>query len=178
MSKHSFVQFSDTIHIINGNPYITPPEDILQTIFKQAGKNKGTIPVHGTMNGAEFIQTLVRYDGDWRLYINGIMLRAAGIKFVDGNILAVVGTSVKIELAFDARSRQFPMHPDLEKALKNDAKASIAYEALAPYRKHEILRYLSFMKTRESTDKNITRILAHLRGEKVDKLHALMHTKK
>lgn len=169
--------FTIDIAIINGNPYVTPPEKVLAAIFQQAGKDKGTIPIRGKLNGTDFKQTLVRYEGDWRLYLNGVMLRNAGIKFRDGEIHKVVGTPVKIDVEFDPESREIPMHPKLAAALRQDKKAQAAFDELPPYRKHEINRYLSFAKTEATVDKNIVQILLHLRGEKADSLYPLMHRK-
>lgn len=170
--------FEDKIKIINGNPYVTPPKDILESIFRKAKKDKGPIPVKGKINGSPYKQTLVKYMGDWRLYINGIMLKAAGIKFRDGEIRFVVGSKVAIEIAFDAQSRKLPMHPKLQQALAKDEKARTEFQALAPYRKHEILRYLGFLKNDNSIHRNVQRILEHLRGEESDALYPLMHRKK
>ncbi|MEI9935362.1 MAG: hypothetical protein WDM71_11065 [Ferruginibacter sp.] len=47
----------------------------------QAGKDKGHIPVKGKLDGHAFIQTLVKYSGKWRLYLNGPM-RKASIKML------------------------------------------------------------------------------------------------
>jgi hypothetical protein len=170
-------RFNDSIKIVNGNPYVTPPKNILEKIFSQAGKYKGPIPISGKLNGAAYRQTLVKYIGAWRLYVNGLMLKAAGIKFIDGEIYKVVGTKVVIEVRYDSQSRILPMHAKLVGALSHDATAKKAYEVLAPYRKHEINRYLGFLKNEKSIDKNISRIIKHLKGEKVDALYALMHKK-
>lgn len=171
-------KFSAKIKIINGNPYVDVPEEILKKIFKAAKRFKGPIPVKGTINGADYIQTLMRYEGEWRLYVNMIMLKAADIKFPTGKILDVVGKMVDMTVEYDSKSRDLDMNPKLQNQLDKDSKAKNAYEALAPYRKFEILRYLSFLKTEESTDLNIGRIIKHLRGEETDALYPLMHRKK
>jgi hypothetical protein len=75
--------FSAKISRIGINPYVGVPEDILDSIFERAGKARGPIPVRGTVNGKPFTQTLVKYQGAWRLYINGIMRHAAGIDVGD-----------------------------------------------------------------------------------------------
>lgn len=170
--------FTAVIKIINGNPYVETPLQIRKQIFRVAGTDKGPIPVHGTIEGAGYTQTLVRYQGAWRLYVNGIMLKAAGIKYPSGHIREVVGKKVSMTVVYDPNSRTLPLHPQLEKALQEDRRAQTAYDALAPYRKHEINRYLGFLKTDSSIQKNIQRILAHLRGEEVDALYPLMHRKK
>jgi Domain of unknown function (DUF1905) len=62
-------RFKATIDIIGVNPFVLLPDPVLKNIFKQAQKDKGPIPVRGTINGHPFIQTLVKYSGYWRLYI-------------------------------------------------------------------------------------------------------------
>ncbi len=53
--------FSAKVLIIGINPYVYLPEAVLSAIFKQAQRNKGPIPVRGTLNGKSFQQTLVKY---------------------------------------------------------------------------------------------------------------------
>lgn len=43
--------FRAEIEIIGINPFVFVPEQILSEIFKQAGKEKGHIPVKGNING-------------------------------------------------------------------------------------------------------------------------------
>lgn len=162
-------KFTETIYKIGVNPVVDPPNDDLLVIFKQAGRSTGPIPVCGRLNGADFIQTLVRYQGAWRFYINGPMLKASGLK---------VGDTANVEIEFDPRARETPMPKKLAAALKKDKTARAEFEKLAPSRKKEILRYLGFLKSEESLERNIERVLAHLRGEKADTLHALMRKKK
>jgi len=58
------LSFSAKIYIISKiNPVVDVSEDVLRTIFEQAGRSKGPIPVRGRLNGAEFIQTLIKYEG-------------------------------------------------------------------------------------------------------------------
>ena len=71
--------FSSKIQIIGVNPYVLLPASVLKNLFKEAGKNKGPIPVRGTLNENPFTQTLVKYSGRWRLYLNTPMRKAAGI---------------------------------------------------------------------------------------------------
>jgi hypothetical protein len=168
--------FSAKILIIGANPYVRPPDSVLKFIFKQAGKDKSPIPVKGTINGAPFQQSLVRYSGDWKLYINNIMAKAAGIKFT-GSIAAIVGKKIKITVGFNPTPPTYSIPTSLQKALIKDKKAKIAFDKLTPGRQKEIARYLGFMKTEEALNRNIERMLKHLRGEKSDALHALLHRK-
>ncbi|HEY0680420.1 MAG TPA: DUF1905 domain-containing protein [Chitinophagaceae bacterium] len=67
-------QFIATIERIGINPFVRVPEEILSDIFNSAGKTTSPIPIHGKVNGKSYRQTLVKYAGDWRLYINAVML--------------------------------------------------------------------------------------------------------
>jgi hypothetical protein len=153
--------FSAKIAKIGINPYVGLPEEVLENIFEQAGKARGPIPVRGTVNGKPFIQTLVKYQGAWRLYINGIMREAAGID---------VGDEVHIWLEFDPTPRMEPIHPKLERALAKNKSAKAAFEKLVPSRQKEILRYLNSMKTEETMDRNIERVIKILLNEMTDGL--------
>ena len=44
-------------------------------MLKHYEKYKGKIPIKGAVNGVDYIQTLVKYSGEWRLYINTTMLK-------------------------------------------------------------------------------------------------------
>jgi hypothetical protein len=162
-------KFSATIFKVGINPVVDPPDGVLRKLFEKAERSKDPIPVRGRLNGAEFVQTLVKYQGAWRLYINGPMLKASGLK---------VGDTASVEIEFDPRPHETPMPPKFVRALSKDAVAKAAFDILTASRKKEILRYLGFLKTEESRDRNIERVLAHLRGEKAETLHALMRKKK
>src|SRR5215216_5017512 len=153
--------FSAKVDKIGINPYVSLPEAVLKTIFQEARKAKGPIPVRGTINGKSFTQTLVRYQGAWRLYINGIMRDAAGID---------VGDEAHIQLEFDPAPRVEPMPPKFEQALAKNTAAKAAFEKLIPSRQKEIMRYLNSMKTEEALDRNIERVIKHLLAEKIDGL--------
>ena len=153
------VKFKSKISKIGINPVVDPPERVMKIIFAAAGRSKGPIPVCGKLNGADFIQTLVRYRGPWRLYINGPMLKTSTSK---------VGDTVVIEIEFDAAPRSTPQPPELVTALRKDKQARKAFDALTASRQKEINRYIGSLKTAEAIDKNVKRIIAHLRGESVD----------
>src|SRR5687768_3291541 len=163
------LKFTSQIYKIGINPVVDPPDKVLAEIFAQAGKSKGPIPVRGKLSGATYIQTLVKYQGAWRLYINGNMLKDSGLK---------VGDDAKVEIEFDPRPREVAMPEALAKGLRKDKGAKAAYENLSASRQKEILKYLGALKSRESVDKNVVRIIKHLRGEKTDAQHALMRRKR
>lgn len=149
------MKFSAEIYKLGINPVVDPPEKVVQAVFKQSGKLKGPIPVRGTINGADFVQTLVRYKGKWRLYVNGEMLKSSGLG---------VGDTAKIELDFDPRERTIPCPPKFRLVLDSDASVAKAFGKLTPGRQNEILRYLGSLKSDEALDRNIERVLAQLRS--------------
>ncbi len=149
--------FSAVIEIIGVNPYVLLPEEVLSGIFMQAGKSKGPVPVKGKINGENFIQTLVKYSGAWRLYLNTPMRKSTNTD---------VGDTVKIEITFDPAERTEPVHPKLQKALNSDKAAKNIFDALPPSRRKEIVRYINFLKTEESVDRNVENTILFLHGKK------------
>ena len=142
------------------NPVVDPPDLVLEQVFQQARKAKGPIPVRGTVNGVEFTQTLVKYQAKWRLYINGEMLGASCTK---------VGDEVEIEMEFDSRPREVPMPPALAVAFERDERAKIAFGDLTPSRQKEIFRYIGSLKTNESIQRNVEKILRQLKEGIIEK---------
>ena len=147
--------FSAKIQIIGVNPYVSPPQAVLKHLFQKAGKDKGAIPAQLKIGGNDFIQNLVKYSGKWRLYLNGPMRKAAGKE---------VGDTIAIQIDFDPKPRTTPVHPKLKKAFKGNRNAKKAFEKLSPSRQKEILRYINFLKSEESVDKNVQRAISHLAG--------------
>lgn len=149
--------FSQKIVKIGINPCVSPPENVLKTIFKAAENDSGPIPVRGMLGGTPFKQTLVKYGGPWRLYINGLMLHDSGYE---------LGDIAKVSLEYDPVSRVVPMHPKLKAALNKKHAARNVFNALAPYRRKEILRYLHTLTTDESLNRNIHAVIGHLMSKK------------
>lgn len=147
--------FIAKINIIGVNPFVFVPGKVLQAIFQQAGKDKGPIPVKGTIEGKPFIQTLVRYSGSWRLYINTSMLK---------NSPKRIGESIELFVEYDPVKREIPPPPKFVAALMANEEAKAVYEGLRPSLQHEIVRYLSRLKTEESLERNIEKAINFLLG--------------
>ncbi len=147
------VKFTSVICKLGINPVVDPPDEVLHAIFEQVGRSKGPIRVRGLIDGAEYIQTLVKYSGRWRLYINGEMLKASGLK---------VGDTATIEIEYDPRPRVFEMRKVLRAALAADKKAKAAFDALTPSRRTEIICYLGSLKTEVSIKQNVEKVLKRL----------------
>jgi hypothetical protein len=164
--KRSFVE---KVRIIDINPYVRLPKAVLAAIFESAGRAKSPIPVKGTLNGKPFRQTLVRYQGAWRLYLNAPMRLAAGVE---------VGDQASLELSFDPRPRVVPMHPKLARALAKSPRAAKAFERLTPSHQKEIKRYLASLKSEETRERNIGKVILYLMGEAPPGLAVLMRRRR
>lgn len=149
-------KFKGTLEIIVGNPYVLIPSELLNNIFQQANKNKGTIPVKGTINGKGYQQTLLKYSGDWRLYINMKMLK---------NSPRRIGEVIDVEIEYDPSDRTIDPHPKFIYALSENEDAREVFEKLSPSKQKEIIRYISNLKTEKSIDKNVNRAVNFLRGK-------------
>jgi len=148
-------KFKAQLEIIGINPYVSVPHGILMEIFKQSGKEKGHIPIEGFVNGKPYKQTLVKYNGAWRLYVNTSMLAKSPKR---------IGETIEITIAFDPSDRTIKPSQELVNALNENADAKKAFERLSPSRQNEIIRYISFLKTEESIEKNVKRVINFLNG--------------
>lgn len=99
--------------LIDINPYVFVPEPILETIFEHAGRRKGPIPVCGSVNGVPYRQTLVRFRGDWRLYISIEMLKRSPRR---------IGERIEVSVAFDAVERPPPVSVEFAQALAENPR--------------------------------------------------------
>ncbi|MDR6923531.1 MULTISPECIES: YdeI/OmpD-associated family protein [Chryseobacterium] len=153
MKKSSF---TTQLEIIGINPFVFLPEDVLNKIFEASGKDKSPIPVKGTVNGIEFQQNLMKYLGEWRLYVNLTMLK---------NSPKRIGETIEVWVEYDDRNRSISIHPQLEEAIQASSVAVKNFENLIPSRRHELIRYINNLKTEASIQRNIEKIIRHLHGE-------------
>ncbi|ASK29586.1 hypothetical protein CEY12_05455 [Chryseobacterium sp. T16E-39] len=149
-------QFTAQLEIIGINPFVFVPEDILMDIFDASGRDKSPIPVKGTVNGVEYRQNLMKYLGEWRLYVNLIMLK---------NSPKRIGEIIEVSIHYDSSDRSIPIHPKLDQAIREDPLTLNNFENLIPSRKLELVRYINNLKTEESIERNIDKIIRHLKGE-------------
>lgn len=156
MQQNISIKFKAAINIIGINPFVFVPPKILKEIFKQAGRDKGPIPIKGAINDNAYKQTLVRYSNEWRLYINTTMLK---------NSPKRIGEKIEVSISFDNESREIEMPAGFAKALKANKEAAAAFEKHTAYRKKEIIRYLANLKTKESLERNIIKAINSLTGK-------------
>ena len=149
-------KFKAKLEIIGINPFVFVPDVILNELFGQVGKDKGPIPISGSVNGEKYIQTLVKYRGEWRLYVNTRMLKNSPDR---------IGEMLEVTVAFDPSERTVEPHPKLLKALKENPEAKKVFDALPTSRRREIIKYISFLKTEKSIEKNVARAIGFLLGK-------------
>lgn len=161
LKKPSTVCFSAVILKEGVNPYVDTPIG--------AGKvlgAKGTIPVVAQLDGKNFKANLVPLGlkrgfasgSHHRLYLNAIMRTGIGKE---------TGDKIRVFLTVDRAVRTTPMVPVLAQALKKDATAKKVFDKLSPSHRKELLRYLGFLKSKEALQRNVKKVMKHLRDPKV-----------
>ncbi len=145
----------------NGNPYVLVRAE--QAAQLKPGWRK-PLPVRVQINRAPRpawrINMMPIGDGSFYLYLHGDVRKASKTK---------VGDRVLVDVRFDPAYRNGPMHPMptwFASPLNKNKKAKKAWDALIPSRKKEILRYFSWLKTKEARDRNVARALRVLSGER------------
>lgn len=151
-------RFTSQIEIVDSNPFVEIPNNILTFLLHDAQKEKGPIPVRGTIQTHPYLQTVVKFRGLWRLYINGPMLADSQTQ---------VGDTVDIEIEYDPVPRTTPIPQLLLEALASNKKAQETFHTLPPYRQKEISRYLNNLKSEEALKRYIENVMKFLTGEKV-----------
>jgi hypothetical protein len=148
--------FTAALELIGVNPFVQVPAEVLADVFAQAGRSKGPIRVHGTINGLPYQQTLVRYSGKWRLYINLMML---------ANSPRRIGEALAIALDYNPLAPLVLTCPAFEQALAETPAAQEVFDRLSPSRQHELVRYLARLKTEDSLTRNLARAIGFLLGK-------------
>ena len=147
--------FKAELQIIDGNPFVFVPEEVLRALMSRVEKTKGPIPVRGKVNEVSFKQTLVKFRGAWRLYINMKMLPDSPRR---------IGEVIALQVEYDPSDRSIAPHPKLVLALAENVEAKQAFDSLPASLKKEIVRYISHLKREESIDRNVKRAVSFLLG--------------
>ncbi len=135
---------------------INPCVDVPAHITSQMTPSRGYIPIKGKIGKHPFFQTLVTVkNAPFRLYVNGPMLKGSVSK---------LGDTVKFIIEQDHEPKNIPMPLELKNRLNKNGLLP-AFENLTPGRKKEILRYLNFLKTKESLARNIDKVIAQLKSK-------------
>ncbi len=148
--------FTAELEMIDGNPFVLLPPAVLDDLFQQVGRSKGPIPVQGTINARPYQQTLVKFSGAWRLYVNMQMLDDSPRR---------IGETIEVTVSLDHSDRTIPTHPKLLAMLEATPEAKAVFDGLAPSRQKEIVRYIDGLKNDESVDRNVARARDFLLGK-------------
>lgn len=129
--------------------------DVPSEISQQMVPEKGYIRIKGQINGFDFRQTLVPVkNSPYRLFVNLLMMK--GGKTALGKV-----AEFSIEQNHEKVEQMYEMPDALMQALKtNELEAE--FDKLSPSRKKDILKYLHYIKTAETLQKNIDKVIAQL----------------
>ena len=130
--------FSATIVKLGINACLNIPEKIVKGLLAEARKKSAPIQVKCVLTGVDFDANVVRYSGDWRLYLNLVTRRAAGCD---------IGDRVKIHLAYDPSVRMPPMLEPFRQALRDDPDLQRAWRLRPSAKRREILQSLTGKKS-------------------------------
>lgn len=149
------MEFVVKVHKLGINPCVDVPERIVNALLRDAKKQSGPVQVKGTLDGAAFETSVVKYSGGWRLYLNTQMRKDAGVD---------VGDIVHFTLQYDPvpRVRVPPMPETLRVALAKNKYAKERWHLQPRSRRKEILAYLNSLKTKESLERNVCKIIKML----------------
>jgi hypothetical protein len=125
--------FSATIVKLGINACVNVPEKIVKSLLVAASKKSAPVQVRCVVNGVDFDANVVRYSGDWRLYLNLVTRRAAGCD---------IGDKVKIHLAYDPSMRMPPMPEPFRQALRGNPDLLKAWRLRPSAKRREILQSL------------------------------------
>jgi hypothetical protein len=135
--------------------------DVPASITSRLTAVKGYIRVKGTVNKFPFTKSLVPVkNGPYRLFVNMITLKGAQTK------VGATATFI-IEQDAPASEHEYPVPPALAKLLRQK-KLLATFNSLTPYRKKEILRYLAQIKTDETMQRNVLKLVQRLEKKSTD----------
>jgi hypothetical protein len=131
--------------------------DVPAAITEKMQAVKGYIRIEGIINGFRFRQTLVPVkNAPYRLFVNIPMLK--------GGKTAVGQTAeFAIKQDFSPVEDAYPMVEALSRQLEKKGLTA-AFESLTGSRKKDILKYLSYIKTEATLQKNIEKVVMQLQN--------------
>ena len=153
------LHFQTKIEIYNGNPYVLVSAARAKSLKSEWKK---PMPILVQINGEPEppwqINMMPIGDGSFYLYLHGTVRKASNTK---------VGDRVAVDVSFNANYKNGPMHPLPEwfgSPLSKNAAAQLAWNALIPSRKKEILRYFWGLKSEDARTRNVKKALHVLSG--------------
>jgi hypothetical protein len=130
--------FSATIHKLGINPCVDVPANIVATLLQTADKKNTPVQVKCDLSGTVFDANVVRYMGNWRLYLNTPVRKSARKD---------VGDRITIKLSYDPTVTMPPIPEAFRQALRDDKDAQKAWRLRPTPKRREILQSLNDKKT-------------------------------
>ena len=122
---------------------------------------RGAVPVAGTIDGAPFRTTLVPVKGGrHRFWVNAEMRKASG---------AALGDRVAVALRIDEEPPTWHTPPDLADALRDEGVLD-AFEAMAPGRRGQLLKWLERAVHEDTRARRIARCVEIALAEREKRL--------
>jgi len=138
-----------------GQFVVVPPEKAEAAGLKYGAR------VRGTVNGAPFRSSLMKYSGIFHLGVHKATLAAAGVKESD-----------RVEVAIELDDQPLPtdvVPDDLGRAIAREAKLGAAWRDLSPAHKREHVKHVIEAKQAETRARRIARTIEALRATKAKK---------
>ena len=157
MTQARSAKFRSQLEITGVNPFVS----ISANVAARLRKGRRPIPVRFQINKSTkywSVNMMPVRGGTFRLYLNGEIRKAAGLK---------VGDSLEVKVQFDDEYKNGPLHPLpswFSKPLSQNSKALKRWRLLTPSKKKEILRYFAGLKSPEAKERNLVRALHVLAG--------------
>jgi hypothetical protein len=157
MRKTKQYSFKAEIYKIGINYCVDVPEKI----SSQMTATKGYIKIKGRINSFPFTKSLVPVkNGNYRLFVNIPTLKGANASV--GDIADFI-----IEQDFEIIIKEYPMPESLTKQLKSKELFE-NFNHLTTARKKNILKYMSFIKTEETMQRNIDKLIVQLENKETN----------
>lgn len=110
------------------------PTDIVVALLKAANKKATPVQVKCDLHGTLFDANVVRYAGNWRLYLNTPVRKSSRKD---------VGDSVEVTLHYDPTIRMPSMPQAFRRALKDNAEALRLWRLRPSPKRYEMLQFLN-----------------------------------
>lgn len=144
---NSFI--AELLPVPHGGQYVVVPEDIAAAAGLRHGQR-----VRGTVNGASYRSSLMKYSGVFHLGLHKASLAEAEVT-----------PPATVRVTIEADTEPLPtdtVPPDLAKALKRGSAAAAAWERLRPSLKREHVRSLLEAKKPETRRGRLEKIITTL----------------
>ena len=129
--------------------------DVPLSIIDKLTKEKGYIRIKGEINGFSFIQTLVPVkNSPYRLFVNLMMMKGGQTALGETAVFAIEQNEELLE-------NMYVMPAALIKALQTN-QLEEEFDKLTVARKKDIFKYLYYIKTAETLQKNIEKVITQL----------------